>query len=152
LNGMRFPYTPVKTAAPVWSLAGRSERPRPILSVALIGPAGTASKDALLDTGADDTVFSEDTATLIGIDLNGAPAGTAAGVGGAVLPLRYAQVVLRLTDGKEFREWPALVGFTPVAMKRGLLGFAGCLQFFTAIFLGDTEQVELSTNSLYPGT
>jgi hypothetical protein len=33
-----------------------------------------------------------------------------------------------------------------------LLGFAGCLQFFSAHFHGDREEVELSVNSLYRGT
>ena len=61
-------------------------------------------------------------------------------------------MTLRLTDGREFREWPARVGFAPVPMTFALLGFAGFLQFFGANFLGDGEEVELTVNSLYPGT
>ncbi|HEY7315101.1 MAG TPA: hypothetical protein VH643_37490 [Gemmataceae bacterium] len=68
------------------------------------------------------------------------------------LPLRYAQVRLRITDGKEQREWPAWVSFTPAKLQLPLLGFAGFLQFFTATFQGDYEQVELAVNNLYPGT
>ena len=52
----------------------------------------------------------------------------------------------------ERHEWPAWVGFTPAPLRRPLLGFAGCLQFFTATFSGDREQVELDANALYPGT
>jgi hypothetical protein len=37
-------------------------------------------------------------------------------------------------------------------LKQPLLGFAGCLQFFDALFHGAREDVELSVNSLYPGT
>jgi hypothetical protein len=33
-----------------------------------------------------------------------------------------------------------------------MLGFAGCLQFFDAHFRSGLEQVELTANSLYPGT
>jgi hypothetical protein len=33
-----------------------------------------------------------------------------------------------------------------------LLGFAGFLQFFTATFRGDREEVELAVNVLYPGS
>jgi len=73
-------------------------------------------------------------------------------VGGALLSVRYAQVTLRLTDGQELREWPARVGFAPFASNRALLGFAGFLQFFEATFRGDREEVELTVNSLYPGT
>jgi hypothetical protein len=43
------------------------------------------------------------------------------------------------------------VAFTPVRLWRPILGFAGCLQFFTATFHGDREEVELVINALYPG-
>lgn len=66
--------------------------------------------------------------------------------------IRYAQVILRVTDGKEQREWPAWVGFTPAKVQSPLLGFAGFLQFFTATSRGDREEVELTVNSLYRGS
>jgi hypothetical protein len=44
------------------------------------------------------------------------------------------------------------VGFTSVLSTYALLGFAGCLQFFTATFYGDLEELELTVNSLYAGT
>ncbi|MGH7223261.1 MAG: hypothetical protein ACRELF_08535, partial [Gemmataceae bacterium] len=102
-------------------------------------------------TGADDTVFPDRFAALIGVDLAGAPLGQATTANRAHFPVRYSQVTLRLTDGVERREWPAWVGFSP-AISRPLFGFAGFLQFFTATFHGDREQVELTVNSLYPGT
>ena len=43
-------------------------------------------------------------------------------------------------------------GLPPVKLQRPLLGFAGFLQFFTATFHGDREEVELTVNSLYAGT
>jgi predicted aspartyl protease len=135
----------------VASLGGRFVRPQPRFHVTLSGPAGTDVKLALLDTGSDDTVFPESSATQIGLDLRGAPAATASGVGLVPFPVRYAVVTLRVTDGKEFREWPAWVGFTPAPLRRPLLGFASFLQFFTATFHGGREQVELAVNSLYPG-
>lgn len=149
---LRFPYARSSTTVPVWSLGGRSERPRPLVSVSLIGPSGTVAKDAILDTGADDTVFPEQAAIDAGIDLTGAPTGLGTGVGGNPLSLRYATVTLRLTDGREYRVWPARVGFAPIKMRQVLLGFAGCLQFFGAHFFGDLEEVELTVNRLYPGT
>jgi predicted aspartyl protease len=120
--------------------------------VTLIGPTGSATKGALLDTGADDTVFPEDVAQAIGLDLSGAPVGTASGVGMQGQPLRYAQVLLRIASNYERREWQAWVGFTAVKLRQPLLGFAGFLQFFTATFSGDREEVELAVNGLYPGT
>jgi predicted aspartyl protease len=118
----------------------------------VIGPGNTAAVDGHLDTGADDTIFSELLAARIGLDLTNAPIGQATTANLANAPLRYAQVHLRITDGKEQREWPAWVSFTPAKLQLPLLGFAGFLQFFTATFQGDYEQVELAVNNLYPGT
>ena len=104
-----------------------------------------------LDTGADDTIFPDHFAAQIGVDLTGAPSGLSTTANMAPTSVRYARVTLRLTDGVERREWPAWVGFSPT-IPRPLFGFAGFLQFFTATFHGDREQVELTVNSLYPGT
>jgi hypothetical protein len=109
-------------------------------------------RDAILDTAADDTVFRETLAMQIGLDLSKAPTGVGSGVGMGNIPLRYAQVHLRLTDGVEQREWSAWVGFTPARIPYPMLGFAGCLQYFTSTFHGDREEVELTINRLYSGT
>ena len=149
---MRFPYHSIRTTAPVVSLNGRQKRPRPIVPITLVGPIRSKAMDGRVDSHADDTVFPERYAAYIGIDLTNAPQGTAAGIGQVPVPVKYAQVTLRMTDGKEFREWTGWVGFTPVLSKHALLGFAGCLQYFTATFYGHLEEVELTVNPLYPGT
>jgi hypothetical protein len=122
-----------------------------LIQVAVIGPLNTYGDLCMLDTGADDTVFPDFVAAKLGVDLTNAPTGEASGVGLVSTPIRYAQVTLRLTDGREFCEWPALVGFTSAPMRRPLLGFAGCLQFFDATFRGSREEVELVTNPLFTG-
>ncbi len=147
-----FAYRIYPGPGPVWPLGGRIGRPRPVVHITVIGPNGASVQEALLDTGSDDTVFPEHVAAAIGLDLTNAPTGSASGVGMAAASIRYAEVTLRLTDGAEFREWPARVGFTPAPIKRALLGFAGFFQFFTATFDGDREQIELTVNALYPGT
>ncbi len=149
---LRFSYGRFAAPAPLWALQGRPDRPRPVIHVALIGPSQTRVRLSLLDTGADDTVFPEDLASQVGVDLTGAPTATASGVGVVGASLRYAEVDLRLSDGREFRQWRARVGFTSAPLKRPLLGFAGFLQFFTATFCGDREEVELAVNTLYHGT
>jgi hypothetical protein len=149
---LRFRYQAAPLNSPVVSLGGRFVRPRAIIPISLVGPADTWAGDCRLDTGADDTVFPEGVASFVGIDLLKAPVGSAAGVGGVPITLRYAQVTLRTTDGLEQREWTAWVGFTPTPLRFPLLGFAGFLQYFTAIFHGDREEVELMVNSLYQGT
>src|SRR5262249_44049052 len=109
---LRFHYQLESVNHSVVTLGGRFVRPRPLVSVTLIGPSGSRARDALLDTGSDDTVFSEEVAVKIGLDLTNAPQGMAAGVGRANAHLRYAQVTLRMTDGHEQHEWQAWVGFT----------------------------------------
>jgi hypothetical protein len=120
--------------------------------VTIFGPISSRARDAILDTGADDTIFPETLAIHIGLDLSNAPTGVGSGVGMSNIPLRYGQVRLRLTDGREQREWLATVGFTPIRFPYPMLGFAGCLQFFTSTFHGDREEVELTVNRLYAGT
>jgi hypothetical protein len=149
---LRFAYKPFPVKQPPVSLPGRSERPRAVIVVSVLGPANTHALPALLDTGADDTVFTEDVAVRIGLDLTNAPTGGAAGAGMVALPVRYAQVTLRIADNQEQREWQAWVGFTTAKLRQPLLGFAGFLQYFTATFHGDLEEVELAVNGTYMGT
>jgi hypothetical protein len=149
---LRFAYHLIRVRHPVVALGGRWVRPRPLVPVAVVGPSDSRLVLATLDTSADDTLFGDNLAALIGIDLTQAPLGTGSGVGSTGVPMRYAQVRLRLSDGREFRDWPAWVGFTPAQLTYPILGFAGCLQYFDATFHGDREEVELTVNSLYRGT
>ncbi len=109
---LSFPYKQWSSPRPVTPLGGRWVRPRPVVSVTLVGPKASRVQPALLDTGADDCVFPESVAAQIGIDLASAPVGSATGVGAGPPAVRYAQVALRLTDGREFREWHGWVAFT----------------------------------------
>jgi hypothetical protein len=95
--------------------------------VSLVGPTATLALSGLLDAGSDDTVFPERYATQIGVDLTGAPTGGGSGTALGAAPLRYAPVKLRMAGAGEFREWPALVGFTPLPLRLPLLGFAGVM-------------------------
>ncbi len=146
-----FPYTVLPALGPIPSLAGRQERPRPLVPVVILSPADPTKwvhYRACLDTGADDCVFHEDTATLLGIDLTNAPSKTARGTTGATMTFRYADVWLQLRDSAgNSIEWAATVAFTQNRASYPLLGYAGFLQFFNATFLGEDEQVELEENN-----
>ena len=148
---LRFRYKLVPMGRMIHPLGGRTVRPRPLVNVSVLAPTTTIIRRCLLDTGADDTLFPESWALLLGIDLTTAPAGSACVPGPALMALRYADVTLRLTDGREWCEWLATIGFTPTRLVYPVLGFAGCLQFFLAAFYGDSEEVELTANSLYRG-
>jgi len=149
---LRFPYLQVARGGPIVSLGGKVHRPRPVIGVTILGPAGAVPYDGLLDTGSDDVLFPEAVAAFIGIDLTNAPQGTMSAFGHRSIPVRYAEATLRIADNQERREWRAWVGFAPVVRRYALLGFAGFLQYFTATFHGDREEVELTVNGQYPGT
>jgi hypothetical protein len=149
---MTFRYRRFNVPQPIWALTGRGYWPRPVCDVTILGAARAWVGAALLDSGADSTVFPEAAAITLGLDLSRAPLALASGIGGGRSLLRLAEVTLRLTDGNEFREWPARVGFTSAPLKRALLGYAGCLQFFTAAFDGDRVEVTLTVNGSYPGS
>ena len=68
-----YRYTRYPKPQPVVSLNGRTERPKPVITVALITAQRTVTRDGLLDTGADDTIFPEDDARKLGIDLSKRP-------------------------------------------------------------------------------
>src|SRR5262249_37575688 len=124
---MRFHYRLSRANHPVLSLGGRWVRPRPIITVTVIGPADTRIVQGHLDTASDDTVFPETMAGKLGIDLTNAPVGEARGVGTGHIAIRFSEVTLRIANGGERREWRAWVGFTSVALSRPLLGFAAFL-------------------------
>jgi hypothetical protein len=147
-----YSYKAIPVGRPIPSLLGRSNRPRPLVSLCVVGPSDRWVGNALLDTGADDTVFPEAIATTIGIDLTNAPQGGASGVAAPPVSYRYGLVTLRLVAGRERRQWNAWVGFTAAPLRYLLLGFAGCLQFFDANFRGSREEVELTVNANYSGT
>ena len=139
-------------AGPLVTMGGRSVRPRPIIPVTIMGPSGNWPLHALVDTGADESLFPDHFASVIGIDLSTALASSGTGLGSGSLPLRFAEVTLNISDTRETREWRAWVSFTSAFLSMPLLGFAGFLQYFTATFHGDREELELTVNASYPGT
>jgi hypothetical protein len=72
-----FPYKLISLGHAIVPLGGRWVRPRPILSVSLLGPLG---------------VFPEEFAAIPGIDLRNAPEGFARDLGKGRVRLQYARV------------------------------------------------------------
>jgi hypothetical protein len=145
-------YTPCAVRTPIPALGGLTTMPRPILAIRVTGPAGSRLRDGLLDTGADETILDPSVAPLIGVDLKQAVEREINLVGRGRIRCRYAVVQMRITDGiSETYEWDTVVGFAPFPVLRGLLGFAGFLQFFDAAFRGANQEVTLLPNSLFSG-
>lgn len=148
---LRFSYRQEAAPQPVPSLRYSRIRPRPLVIVTVLASGFAEPIRALLDTGADDTMLPDTLADDIGIDLTGAPTRLFSGIGSSGHVVRYAPVRLRLTDSVEYRDWPAVVGFSSLPLTHGILGFAGALQFFDAMFFGQRQEVELTVNASYPG-
>jgi hypothetical protein len=148
---MRFAYTSFPMANPVVSFGGRTSRPWAMVHASVSGPTGTKPIYVKVDPGSDESLLDIKVAGAIGIDLSCAPSCTFGGIVQGGYIARFAEVELRLTDGIEFRRWTGWVGFVP-NLRRPVLGFGGCLQFFKTTFFGDIEEFELEVNSLYQGT
>jgi hypothetical protein len=147
---IRYTHCPVRT--PIPALGGATMIPRPIVAVRITGPSGSRLRDGLLDSGADETILDPSVAPLIGVDLSQALEREINLVGRGRIHCRYASVQLRITDGiAETYEWDTIVGFAPFPILRGLLGFAGFLQFFDAAFRGADQEVTLLPNALFSG-
>jgi hypothetical protein len=117
------------------------------------GPTGDYLIDGRLDSAADDTVFPAWVAPVIGIDLLAIPEHSVNLVGRPQpVRCRFVSVKLRISDGvQETYEWPAIVGFDPLAMKLALFGYAGFLQFFDADFRGAKREAILLPNAAFAG-
>ncbi len=152
---MKFRYLLDRAQVPQVALGGGVVRPRPIIPIRITNATGNSLLlDGHLDTGADDTVFPAWVAASIGLDLTTAPFQDIHLAGrGQPFRAHYGSVLLRLTDGlQQSYEWPAMVAFVPVPLRRPLLGYAGCLQFLDAEFRGADQEVILLPNISFPGT
>jgi hypothetical protein len=131
---------------------GTKERWRPLVPLRILGPSGLLRSyiRAVLDSGADDTVLPMDVALIIGVAT--APAAQRLRWRGQTYSLQFGAVELELEDQTGMRcRWRAVVGFSPAPIRYPILGQAGCLQFFDAMFRGLDRVVELETNRAYPG-
>ena len=78
----------------------------------------------------------------------------AGGVGGHPIELLPADVELEIATESEAFRWKAVVGFARFQNARdecAILGHVGALEFFTAIFDGESYQLTLEPNGRFPG-
>ena len=148
---MRQKYRVGRAPQPVPSLRGARQRPRPIITVGIGGPAHFHQRDCLLDTGADDTIFPEVVANVVGVDLSSAPTLQIHLAGRAPIVCRYAAIELRITDGTETYEWSAIAGFVPILLQFPLLGYAGFYEYFDVTFHGGDRELVIVPGRLFAG-
>jgi hypothetical protein len=120
---------------------------RPEAKLCVRGTTGLVFVRALIDTGADHTLLPISTARRVGAELFQDDPDAAKGVGGQEIAIVPGRVELELISEEESFEWTAVVGFAEFASaddECSLLGHAGCLEFFHAIFDGIARVVELT--------
>ena len=147
---LRFPYSfhglalsvPARPILETW---------RPFASGCLVGKEGASwqFRRALLDTGSDDTVFPLSAAEDLKIHV---------GAQQHMLVWRgqrhglvFAEIDMELHARDSIAGWRSKIGFTLAPLLFPILGIRGCLQYFTATFLGDERVTVLEPNRLFTG-
>lgn len=126
---------------------------RPVITIRVVDPKADARWDALVDSGADETLFPLALAEVLGVELDEELISEAAGISGDRLKIQYGDVELRVDSDTEIIEWKTTVGFVDFGSASDevvILGHGGCLDFFTAIFDGESAELELTPNALLP--
>jgi hypothetical protein len=114
---------------------------RPMIHVRVIGPKGNVRLFGRIDTGADDSLFPEAIADELGVEFRRGQYEPLRLPGGGVAAARYSEVDLEIRSPEGPYRWAALVGFHQG--NSTLLGLAGFLEWFTAIFDGRNRELTL---------
>ncbi len=129
---------------------------RPEIPLRVIGQTGDANFFALVDTGADGTLIPRSLGERIGVDLDDSQPTSVRGFSGQdevlVVPGR---VTLELRQGSTLHRWEttvALVEFASPEAEQGILGHAGCLDYFVVTFDGERHELVIEPNDQFPGT
>jgi hypothetical protein len=145
---MKFPYSSVITAAPGSSDFYLIRRPE--IPVTICGPSGRMTLIGLVDTGSDNTIFPKSVADQLNIATSATAVPTATAFGGQRIEMRTGDVVLMLEPKDEPAfGWPTTVSFFDFASpgdEAVVLGHAGFLEFFTAIFDSSGTELTLIAN------
>jgi predicted aspartyl protease len=148
---MIFPYQPIISEAPDGNdfiLILRPEVP-----VIVVGPAGSESYVGLVDTGSDHTILPKSIADELGIALRPASGSPAKAFGGHEVQLLLGEAILKLAADDNTVTWTATVffyDFPKAADETVVLGHAGFLDYFTAIFDGKLGTLTLLPNDELP--
>jgi predicted aspartyl protease len=143
---VKFPYA-AREVDPLPGETGVQLIHEPIILVRFTGPSRSYLIRGLLDTGASMTLVPRSYMTRLGIT----PIGTgrlSTAAGG--LSVQVGSVELEVKAGRTSLHWSARVGFVPRVDNLALLGHAGFLDHFSAVFDGLRREVRLTPNGTAP--
>src|SRR5687768_431360 len=147
---MKFPYQQYQTAPSPTIPTGILHRPE--IPLRIIGAAGALTMWALADTGSDDTLLPLSVGHLIGASIDATQAWKVEGIGGQAVPIILGEVVLEVTDGNQTFRWAARIGLVDFANPQdeiALVGHAGCLDYFRAIYDGHQRTLEIEVTPAF---
>ena len=148
---MKFPYQPL-----IWfdGLARSFDCVmRPEIELTVHGPATSVSYSALVDTGADQVVLPCSLARRLGVILDASRTRPAKVFGGSNLAFYAGEIELELGPTGQSVRWTTTAYFLDFDSEEDevlILGHAGFLDFFTAIFDGEHAELTLHPNSRIP--
>ena len=126
---------------------------RPEVDLTITGPKGHQSTLAILDTGSDQTVLPRTVAERLGVELKSENSCDASGFRGDITTIVPGRIQFQIHSLSRTLVWTATVGFadfTTTDDECTLLGYGGCLEYFTVIFDGANKIFELRPNHCFP--
>jgi hypothetical protein len=142
---VKFPYRRYEVTAAAGSPAEVATLYRPVIPFTLVGPAGGLDFFGLLNTGADETYITQAMANRLGLETNEYSTAIVESASGAI-SIRYGTATLEVSDGHELFRWTTIIGITEEEWAEAILGHAGFLEFFDALFRGYDSEVVLTRN------
>lgn len=126
---------------------------RPIIPVRIFGQSTFGHYAALVDTGADNTILPKRIVDDLGIELQAGHGPDATAFGGQTISLLFGDVELELEEQQGRVRWKTRVQFYDFASPEDetlILGHAGFLDYFSALFDGEQGMLSLTPNSMLP--
>jgi len=148
---MKFRYATYLCEPSAANPDGVIVRPKVLLNI--VGPLGDLFDLALVDTGADHTTLPISIAEELGIPLITEHTTQSSGFSGEEIETVPGEVELAIVAPDSEVRWRTHVYFArfPDESKEGcILGHVGGLQFFSAHFDGERQELTLAPNSKLP--
>jgi hypothetical protein len=149
---MKFPYLQYLTPPSPTTPSGILHRPK--IPIRIVGGVGIFPTLALVDPGSDDTLLPLSVGRLVGAKIDPTQSWQVEGIGGQAVAVILGEVGFELTDGTQTFRWSAKVGFVDFADPEDeatIVGHAGFLDYFRAIFDGHRRTLEIEVTPAFPG-
>ena len=126
---------------------------RPVVTTQITGPKGAVTVKAVVDPTVEVTVLPRSLGELIGVEMMTRQLQLGYRVGG-IKQVVAGTVVLEMNIDDGIYRWSTAVGFAQFVSGKAeevVLGYRGCLEYFTVIFAGESFELTVAPNNRFPG-